>query len=157
SRPGSVSGNSQLRRCSGVRLYSSAQVVKSIRLMVSGASKDSAWFGMSEFGMTDQPPVAAAVQMQVLPGDVPGVHAAQERAGGAELGGQAVPAGGDRLRLTAPRFLVADAGPLRFDGGHLDLAAGVDALRQELVDRHVVPDNLPGQALHHGGQAGPGA
>jgi hypothetical protein len=78
-------------------LYSRAHVVTSIRPMVSGASKVLC----SSFAISHQSHVAAAVEVKVHAGDIPGLHAAQERLGSAELPGTSEPLRGDRSGLSA--------------------------------------------------------
>src|SRR3954462_15668430 len=81
--------------------------------------------------------VGATVDQHVLPGDVAGLRAAQESAGGAEFLGGAEALGRDRVHPLLAHFLHRLAGLLRtaFQRG-LD-AVGVEHAGQQVVDDHV--------------------
>src|SRR5438874_2844740 len=101
--------------------------------------------------------VSAAIEHEVLPGDVAGLGTADERAHLAELGRGAEPPG-RVLGLTLPGDLL-DRSPARLrdgrDGGAEPV--GIEWARQDVVDRDVVSDGLPAEAGDEPGEPGAGA
>src|ERR1700716_1767186 len=97
----------------------------------------------------------AAVDQQVLPGDVAGLGRAQEHAGGAELVRRAEALGRNGSGARGAELLVGNALLL---GGGLDVAlqsVGVEGARQQEVDGHVGPGDRARDAGHEGGKPGP--
>src|SRR5690606_39105970 len=80
----------------------------------------------------------AAVDPQILAGDVAGMGRAQEGAGVAELLGRAETAGGDARVLALAVFLDADAGLLG-----AEFRGGANAVGVELAGKQVVDGDVP--------------
>src|SRR3954464_14040956 len=103
---------------------------------------------------SDEPGIAASVEVDVHAAHVAGVRRADERAGGAELLGPAHAPGRDGLRDPLPRLLHGDAVALHVALGHVALAVGVEALGQQVVQGHVVAGDVARDALADGRQPG---
>jgi hypothetical protein len=73
-----------------------------------------------------------AVELQILPGDEPGLSAAEEGAGGAELLGMAEAPRRDRRDDARACLLDRDAERLDHLRGHDALAVGAEALRRQV-------------------------
>ncbi|KAG1254265.1 hypothetical protein G6F65_017109 [Rhizopus arrhizus] len=96
--------------------------------------------------------VGAAVDQQVLPGEVTGLYAAQEGAGGAEFVRRAEAAGGNLLAAALGHF--AGVAILARTVGEVGAqAVGVELAGQQVVDGDVVGHGAARQAGDEAGQA----
>src|SRR5262249_30319897 len=109
-----------------------------------------AWTGPR---ITPCPRIAAAVDQDILPGDVAGVLRAQIRAAGAELCRPAVAFGGIGRGPRLPDLVEALAARSQHAGHVLALGVAVENPRQQIVDGDVARHRLPRQPADEADQA----
>src|SRR5213075_374454 len=90
--------------------------------------------------------VRAAIDQEVLAGDVARLRAAEIGAGVAEFGGIAEPPGRDGAQPIRRHLLLRQPGRLGKTGDRLSGSVGEERARQQVVDGHVVLRGLPGEA-----------